>query len=138
MGAWTGNDWMYMGTFPNSNTRLTAFEAQKKTYILPEKLLNGSAIAVKEGMKLEIIGYGVTYAPFRSKNQVQQRHSGKLTKINVEQRQKAFVMFYQVDTTGGNSGSAVEDAETGYAVGIHTNGGCRWDRRYMVLYFIII
>lgn len=31
---------------------------------------------------------------------------------------------YQVDTTGGNSGSPVIDETTGRAIGIHTHGGC--------------
>src|SRR5690606_20127707 len=33
-------------------------------------------------------------------------------------------MRYQVDTTGGNSGSPVIDEATGEAVGVHTHGGC--------------
>jgi hypothetical protein len=34
------------------------------------------------------------------------------------------VLEYQVDTSGGNSGSPVEDLSTGLVIGIHTNGGC--------------
>jgi len=42
----------------------------------------------------------------------------------------SFLFFFwggghqQVNTAPGNSGSAIEDAVTGWAIGIHTHGGC--------------
>jgi S1-C subfamily serine protease len=37
---------------------------------------------------------------------------------------------YQVDTTGGNSGSPVFNEDTGEAIGIHTHGGCDYSGGY--------
>jgi len=39
-------------------------------------------------------------------------------------------LSYYCDTSGGNSGSPVFSARTGYAIGIHSHGGCRWGRNW--------
>lgn len=70
------------------------------------------------GSTLRIVGYGTSRDEYRG---VQRAHFGILSSGG---HWKTPVMSYRVDTMGGNSGSSVVDAQTGYIVGIHTNGGC--------------
>lgn len=109
---------MYFGTFPNSNTRKRAIEVQKDRYVLAK---NVTVPAVNT--TLEIIGYGTTQRPYRSKSQVQQVHSGPFTN-DVKQVGNRWSLEYRVDTTGGNSGSAVVNVQTGEAIAVHAYAGC--------------
>jgi V8-like Glu-specific endopeptidase len=106
-----GNDWCYFGCFPNSTTGLTPYQAQQDFYHLAQ-----TPPAV-DGQLIRITGYGVDSTP-QQNNQVQQTHAGPYTSFSGTQVQ------YQTDTTGGNSGSAVFDETSQFAIGIHTNGGC--------------
>ncbi len=111
-GQGVGNDWKYFGTFPNSTTGLTAREAQGVGFTLANPPAAGG------GNQIRITGYGTDNTP-SSHNQVQQTHVGPLVTSNTTTVQ------YQTDTTGGNSGSPVIWEQTGFAVGIHTHGGCQ-------------
>ncbi|MDX9910697.1 MAG: GC-type dockerin domain-anchored protein [Phycisphaerales bacterium] len=108
-----GNDWAYFGAFPNSNTGLTPLQAQGEAYTL------APPGAWQAGDTIRVAGYGTTYAPTpREWNYTQTTHTGRL----VEDRDA--VLLYDVDTTGGNSGSAIFDQTRGVVIGIHTNAGC--------------
>jgi len=104
-----GADWMYLGTFPNSNTGMTAYEAQRDAYRL-------TTTAPGRGDFSQIIGYGTT-SPRNQHSQTQQEHHGE------QYSTSGNTARYRVDTTGGNSGSGVESA-VGTAYAIHTHGGC--------------
>ncbi len=108
-GQGVGNDWAYFGTFPNSNTGLTAAEAQG-TYVL-------GVAPSPTGNNIRITGYGADSTP-PSRNQTLQTHLGPMAVNSGTQ------LGYTTDTEGGNSGSPVIWEETGLAVGIHTHGGC--------------
>lgn len=123
-GGSLGDDWFYLGTFLNSNTRLSMLDVQKKTFVLSKNMTKPVV-----GAPLQITGYGVTYGVDSSRSQVQQVHQDKLVNIG---KGKYFALGYQVDTTGGNSGSAIENTESGVAIGIHTNGGCYYATGDMV------
>lgn len=106
-----GNDWTYFGCFPNSNTGLTAYQAQGDFYILAP-----SAPPVN-GQLMRITGYGTDTTPPQN-NQVQQTSDGPYFSSS------GTVIEYQTDTMPGNSGSPVQDESTNMSIGIHTNGGC--------------
>jgi len=106
-----GNDWGYYGCFANTETGLTAGEAQGVTHVL------AAAAPPVAGQKIRITGYGVDSTPSEW-NQIQQTHAGPYALLNGNQ------IGYQTDTEGGNSGSATVDVTTGLAIGIHTDGGC--------------
>jgi hypothetical protein len=106
-----GNDWGYFGVFPNSNTGLTAFQAQGQAYHLSTPpAFNGSH-------EIRITGYGTDSSPLTA-NQVQQTHTGPWAIFSGTQ------LGYKTDTTGGNSGSPVIHEPTGSGIGVHTHGGC--------------
>ena len=109
-----GNDWCYFGCFPNSNTGLTAFEAQGDSFEL-----GVPPAEIQAGDMIRITGHGSTSPPVDPTwNGAQKTHAGPFTLTsNMELR-------YRADTTGGNSGSPVIFEETGQAIGIHTHGGC--------------
>ena len=109
-GQGTGNDWAYFGTFANTNTGLTAAQAQGSTFVLA----NPPSVA---GNDIRITGYGTDSSPSTS-NQVQQTNVGPMVTSS------GSLVQYATDTTGGNSGSPVIWEQTGQAVGIHTHGGC--------------
>lgn len=75
---------------------------------------------VKKGTQISITGYGRDYDDLE-KNFTQQTHTGKITS-------KGFwgmpFLYYNADTTGGNSGSSIINVETQKIIGVHTNGGC--------------
>ncbi|MGI9012842.1 MAG: hypothetical protein ACR2GY_01170 [Phycisphaerales bacterium] len=106
-----GDDWGFFGCFPNTETNLTPFEAQGDAYI------RAAAPPPVDGRDIRITGYGTDNTPPQH-NQVQQTHAGPFFAINGNRIQ------YQTDTTGGNSGSGVQDDTTGLIIGIHTHGGC--------------
>lgn len=111
-GAGIGNDWSYFGCFPNPVTGLSPGEAQGSWFTLEQP-------PQADGRDIRITGFGTTQSPVPEQwNQAQKTHVGPY-----------FAFFgttvqYQVDTTGGNSGSPVIDETTGRAIGIHTHGGC--------------
>jgi V8-like Glu-specific endopeptidase len=106
-----GNDWGYFGCFANTETGLTAGEAQGEWYTL------AASPPPVSGQLIRITGYGVDSSP-PERNQVQQTHAGPYVTFS------GTTVQYQTDTEGGNSGSAVLDDSTGLAIGIHTHGGC--------------
>jgi hypothetical protein len=106
-----GNDWCYFGCFPNSTTGLTAYQTQQAFFNLAD------VAPPVNGQSIRITGYGVDSSP-PEYNQVQQTSNGPYTSLS------GTTLQYQVDTTGGNSGSAVLDESTNLAIGIHTNAGC--------------
>jgi len=109
-----GQDWCYIGVLANSNHGLTP--AQKMgggTYIL------ASTPPAVAGQTIRITGFGTTSSPVSNTwNQAQKTHTGPYRTFS------GTSLTYSVDTTGGNSGSPVEDLSTGRAIGIHTNAGC--------------
>ncbi|MEM7349264.1 MAG: hypothetical protein AAF657_00565 [Acidobacteriota bacterium] len=110
-----GNDWAYFGVFPNSETQLTPFEVQGQAFTL------GTVPGVAANQDIRITGYGSVDGTQGTPviwNQVQTTHNGPLTAIN------GTALQYQVDTTGGDSGSCVLNQDNGTAIGIHTNAGC--------------
>ncbi|MHC5008460.1 MAG: trypsin-like peptidase domain-containing protein, partial [Planctomycetota bacterium] len=113
--AWgfDGNDWCYFGTFANTQTGLTALEAQGAFHILAD---TPPPVA---GQTIRVTGYGLDDSPTEW-SQVQQTHAGPY----VEFSETDHFVRYQVDTRPGNSGSAVVDEQTGQAIAIHTSDGC--------------
>ncbi len=109
-----GNDYVYFGAFPNTETERTPVEVQGATYVL------GTPPAVPGGETLRVTGYGTTNGVLLplTLSQVQKTHTGPLSSVGATSLQ------YAVDTTGGNSGSVVLDEGSGEAIGIHTHAGC--------------
>jgi hypothetical protein len=108
-----GNDWCYFGTFVNTETGLTAIEAQAAFHIL------AATPPPVGGQTARVTGYGLDDSPLEW-SQVQQTHAGPYVEFSPTE----FIVRYQVDTRPGNSGSAVVDEQTGEAIGIHTGDGC--------------
>ncbi len=109
-----GADYTYFACFPNSNTGMTAFQKQGQYYTL------ATSVPAVSGQVLRITGFGVTssgVAPLPW-SQVQKTHTGPYTQFT------GSVVYHQVDTTGGNSGSAVENLTNNTVIAIHTNAGC--------------
>ena len=101
-----GNDWGVFTTAPNTQTGLTALEAQGAAFTLVQDLGPST---------IRITGYGVDSG---AANQTQQTHTGP------NAGSSGTTMRYRTDTEGGNSGSPVIDEATNRAVGVHTHGGC--------------
>ena len=109
-----GADYAYFACFPNSNTGMTAFQKQNAFYNL------APSVPAVSGQSIRIIGYGSTdgaLAPL-TWYLVQKTHSGPYSSFS------GTTIRYQVDTTGGNSGSAVENLANNTVIGIHTHAGC--------------
>lgn len=112
-GSSIGNDWAVFGMFDNSNTGLSPVDAQLDSYLL------ATQAPPSDGRPITVTGYGSTSFPIPPAwYAVQKTHTGPLFSVS------GSTIRYRPDTTGGNSGSAVFDAQDGMAVGIHTNGGC--------------
>lgn len=108
-----GNDWCYFGCFPNSNTGLTAFQAQGSSFQLADPQ------PIQGGDMIRITGHGSTSFPVDpSWNGAQKTQLGPYFQFTTME------LRYRTDTTGGNSGSPVILETTGEAIGIHTHGGC--------------
>ncbi|MBK7403782.1 MAG: hypothetical protein IPJ41_03895 [Phycisphaerales bacterium] len=111
-GLGVGNDYGYFGVFPNSNTGLTPYDAYGDAYhiTLPPPV---------QGQDIRVTGFGTTSSPVPNAwNQAEKTHTGPYFSFS------GATLSYQVDTTGGNSGSPVVDESTGMAIGIHTHAGC--------------
>lgn len=106
-----GNDWGYFGCFANSNTGLKPFQAQGAAHVI------ATPPPFNSGLTMRITGYGTDSSP-SSSNQVQQTHNGPYFALS------GTALQHQADTTGGNSGSAVQWEQGGVAVAIHTHAGC--------------
>lgn len=108
-----GQDAAYFGCWPNSNTGMTAFMAQGDVYNL------ASSPPSVSGQDIRITGYGTTSPPVPNEwNLAQKTHTGPYAAFF------GSTVQYATDTTGGNSGSAVQNEDTGEAIGIHTHAGC--------------
>jgi V8-like Glu-specific endopeptidase len=101
-----GNDWGVFEVFPNSITGIMPKAAQNAYFTLVQDLGPDS---------IRITGYGVDDG---TANQTQQTHVGP------NWGSSGTTMKYRTDTKGGNSGSPVIDALTGFSTGVHTHGGC--------------
>jgi V8-like Glu-specific endopeptidase len=108
-----GNDWSYFGCFANSTTGLTAFEAQGACYVR-------AAVPPPATLQpLEVVGYGITELPVpMTWSRAQKIGEGNYVAFG------GSTIFHSVDTTTGNSGSAIYDPATDRVIGIHTHGGC--------------
>ena len=108
-----GNDWGYFGVLPNSNTGLMPQQVYGVRYTL------SNTAPAAAGQTLRITGYGVTDPPVSNTwNLVQKTHTGAYFGLSGN------IVEHRVDTTGGNSGSAIYNNSTGQVIGIHTNAGC--------------
>jgi V8-like Glu-specific endopeptidase len=103
-----GSDWGLITVLPNTQTGMLPFEAQGASLTLGTSL-------PPVNTTLRIVGYGTDSG---TRNQTQQEHSGPLVQIS------GTSLRYQVDTEGGNSGSAVTTALDDTVVGVHTHAGC--------------
>ncbi len=115
-GQGLGKDWAVFAVFPNPNTGLRAHVAQGFYRTTDANPAVGNTI--------RITGYGTDNTPDSTRNQVQQTHTGP---YQGESSAGADVWHsYQVDTTGGNSGSPIKwtTPSPDFTVGIHTNAGC--------------
>jgi hypothetical protein len=112
-GLGVGNDWGYLGVFPNSNTGLLPWQAQGDWFEFAPATASATTVA-------RVTGYGSVSSSLApcSWNAVQKTHEGPLSSFSGN------ALGYGMDTTGGNSGSPVIDDTTGLAIGIHTHGGC--------------
>ena len=118
-----GDDWGIYNCGTNSNTGLTPAQA-RRTYLHLSKDVAPPTMRVR--------GFGTDETPpgssgFRNaQSQTLQYHDGPSLGENVVSATRV-IWEYQVDTEGGNSGSAIHGAGTPdffTAVGIHTNAGC--------------
>ncbi len=109
-GTVVGQDYGYLGFFPNPNTGLTPREAQGAGFAL------AAPPAFQPGQALRVTGFG---GDVGTANQTEQTHVGPRVASALPH-----VLEYMADTTGGSSGSPLVLEATGEAIGIHTHGGC--------------
>lgn len=106
-----GNDWKYSGTFANSNTGRRPGDVQGNFY--------RPSVNVPTNVGVHV-GYGSNAAPAdRTLNLVQKGTPGGAAIVSAT----TSTLRYRFDTTGGDSGSSVEDS-SGVMVAVHTHGGC--------------
>ncbi len=103
-----GNDYGYFTCFPNTQTGLTAVEAEGVFYPLASEL-------PPVGTILRVTGFGLDNG---ADNNTQQTDVGEYV------GNAGHTIHHRVDTTGGNSGSSVVIDATDEVIGIHTHGGC--------------
>lgn len=114
LNAGVGNDFAYFGTLPNSETGKTAYQTQRAHFHLAS-----AAPTSTTARDVRISGFGAVTSPVSATwNFAQKTHVGPYNGL------AGFTIRYGADTTGGNSGSAVEDLVSGLAIGIHTHAGC--------------
>lgn len=110
LDAYVGKDWLVYSVKANSYTNK-----------LPGELYSPYSISFElpeVGIELQITGYGTDSE--KRYNNAQQESFGPLIKIENART----TLIYRVDTTGGNSGSAIVNATTNEIIGIHSHGGC--------------
>jgi len=107
-----GNDWAYYGVFPNSTTGLYPYEAQNDRFRLElPQPANGEI--------LRKTGCGTTGAQVPgTHNQATKTTTGAYVSLN------GTILRFELDSSGGDSGSPVFYEGTDIAFCIHTNGGC--------------
>ncbi len=111
-GNGPGDDWAYFGCFDNTETGMSAYLAQGVSYTLVNPPVSATGT-------IRITGYGTTDGSVpNSYNQAQKTHTGPFSLVS------GFLLRYQVDTTGGNSGSPIIHEDSGEVIGIHTHAGC--------------
>lgn len=113
-----GNDWRYIGVFANSNTGLSPRQTQGVTGYQ----LSTDTSRPATGTTWQHFGHGSASG---SNNLVSKGSRGPYAGGSGNRA------TYQIDTTGGDSGSAFSqpgtcgDAQDGCATVIHTHGGCQ-------------
>jgi V8-like Glu-specific endopeptidase len=116
-GQGLGKDWAVFGLQRNTTTGASATATRGFFRLLNTTPPNGTTLRVS--------GYGVDDG---TANQTLQTHTGPQTLRVAAGPGNADIRFdYQVDTTRANSGSPILREGAGYAIGIHTNGGCGAD-----------
>jgi len=111
-----GQDWGYFGVFRNTETGLTAYQAQGDFFVIAD------TPPPVNGQSINITGYGTTGNGIpREWNLAQKDHIGPYWRFS------GTTVRYRTDTSGGNSGSPVLNVDSGLAIGIHTHAGCSND-----------
>ncbi len=114
-GQGLGKDWAVFDVFGNDNSRKGPHQVQGFF-----RMTNGNPTTGASTMR--ITGFGTDTTPNLTRNQTQQTHTGPYRGENSAGGD--IWHTYQVDTTGGNSGSPIIWNNNGFTVGIHTNAGC--------------
>jgi V8-like Glu-specific endopeptidase len=120
-GQGLGKDWAVFAVHPNSNTGLLPQQAQGAFFRMTRE-------RPSVGATIRVTGYGADNSPpgstggYNAQNYTEQTHTGPYqgefsTGGNIWHE-------HRVDTTGGSSGSPIIWESTGFAIGVHTNGGC--------------
>lgn len=121
-----GNDWRVFTAGPNSNTMRTPREAQRAYYHLSRSVDPPDIMIRGFGSDEDPDGCGIT-TNRNSDNFTLQFHTGSSDGESIDDANDA-QWGYEVDTEGGNSGSAIltvnEPGVDFTSIGIHTNGGC--------------
>jgi len=111
-----GNDWAIFSVSRNPKTKKLPIEVQGGHYTISQD---------QTAQQVRVTGYGLDQSP-PERNLTQQTNAGKfLGKVSTNPHQ----IRHRADTEGGNSGGPIEQvssagANTGIAIGIHTNAGC--------------
>lgn len=133
-----GDDWTVFGLLPNSNTGLRAHLQHGFFRMSRETPANGATVRVT--------GYGIDNSPAgpvanccnrddmgncthpncNSSSRTLQTATGPFAGETVDGA-NAVYHNYQTDTEPANSGSPIIWNANGFAIGIHTNGGCQSD-----------
>lgn len=126
----TGFDWAIMSVGPNSNTGQRAHWVQGYFHLSP--------VLPSDGTTLRITGFGVDNTPSGSQpSQCCASSGGNCTHFGCNSSSLTLQtstgpksddtsnrILYQVDTEPANSGSPVIRNSNGFAIGVHTHGGC--------------
>ena len=112
-GQGLGKDWAVFGVNVNANTQLMPHEVYGLPWRVARDLPN-------TGATFRVTGCG---SDTNASNFTLQTHTGPFNGEVTQNTAADLSLTYQIDTTGGNSGSPVI-WEPGLAMGIHTNGGC--------------
>lgn len=105
-----GDDWMVIRLNKNPVTGL--YPGEERGYYQIAKTIPSAGSAIR------IAGYG-------KDNELEKSYTLQVAYGKILNTPESSSLNHQVDTQGGNSGSAIIDEATNMIVGIHTNGGCR-------------
>lgn len=105
----SGHDWAVFRV--NRNTITNKFPGERQGWFRIFHSRYGM------GQTIRVTGYGSSREARLSYTQQ--------SSIGARQEDQRGAIHYAVDTTSGNSGSAVIDEATDRLIGVHTNGGCR-------------
>ncbi len=106
-----GNDWCLFGVLQNSTTGKMPLEVQNSSFRLARELSSG------DQSTLRVTGYGSDDDPLENCS-AQQTSTGPYTAISFPQ------VYFEVDVSIGNSGSAIEHECRGLVYGIVEAAGC--------------